>query len=138
MPAREVIAARYVLFAILAALLNFGAQAVSLTVIHGPLAFWSSVVIGTGVGFFVKYILDKLFIFRDRHESLAREANKIFLYGLSAVLTTLIFWLCEWTSWFVWQNSLAKYAGGAFGLAAGYVLKYHMDKRLAFRPVGST
>lgn len=134
---REEIAGRYILFAALAAALNFSAQEISLTFIHGPLAFWSSVVIGTGVGFFVKYVLDKLFIFRDRRETLTREASKLILYGLTAVLTTLLFWACEWTCWFVWQNSLAKYAGGAFGLASGYFLKYHMDKRLTFRPVGS-
>jgi len=136
MPTREAIVGRYVLFAILATALNFAAQAISLTFIHGSLAFWSSVVIGTGVGFFVKYVLDKMFIFRDPRESLTREAGKLLLYGLTGVLTTLLFWACEWTCWIVWQNSLAKYAGGAFGLASGYFLKYHMDKRLTFRPVG--
>lgn len=133
MTTRRSIAGRYVAFAVLAALLNFLAQSVSLAFVHGPWAFGSSVLIGTGVGFFAKYALDKAFIFFDRRESALREAGKLMLYGLTAVITTAIFWGCEWAAWHIWHDSMVKYAGGALGLAAGYILKYHLDKRFTFQ-----
>lgn len=128
------IAGRYTAFAVLAALLNFLAQSVSLAFLRGSWAFWSSVLVGTAVGFFAKYVLDKEFIFYDRRETALREANKLMLYGLTAVITTLIFWGSEWACWYIWHNSMTKYAGGTCGLTVGYILKYHLDKRFTFQP----
>lgn len=126
-------AGHYILFAVLATLLNFAAQSVSLKFLHGNKAFWISIGIGTVVGFFAKYILDKTFIFRDPRESITREVGKVILYGLTAVITTLIFWGAEWASWYIWHKSMAKYTSGALGITAGYILKYHLDKRFTFR-----
>ena len=55
---------RYVLFAIAAGLANLAAQ--ELTVRALPiLPVLGSILVGTGVGFFVKYALDKRWIFFD-------------------------------------------------------------------------
>jgi len=127
------VAFRYVLFAVLSALVNFATQeAVIRAVPVLPLAF--SILAGTAVGFAVKYLLDKKWIFFDDYVSAGSEARKVTLYGLFSVGTTLIFWAFEVSFWAIWQTDFAKYSGGALGLAVGYLLKYALDRRFVFRP----
>lgn len=126
------LAFRYAVFAIIATLMNFVVQE---AVIHispvEPLML--SLVAGTIAGFAVKYVLDKKWIFFDGYTSYASEAWKITLYGLFSVLTTIVFWSFEISFWTLWQTDLAKYTGGALGLAIGYVSKYALDRRFVFR-----
>ena len=122
---------RYVLFAILSTVLNFAVQeAVVRTLPRDPLL--PSIVAGTIAGFIFKYILDKNWIFFDSYTSHSTEARKVFLYALFSIFTTMIFWAFEMVSWMIWQTSAAKYTGGAFGLAVGYVCKYALDRRYVF------
>lgn len=125
------IAARYVLFAVVATLVNFATQEIVIGIAPlAPLAL--SILAGTALGFAVKYLLDKKWIFYDRYTSHSDEAWKVTLYGLFSVLTTAVFWGFEIGFWMIWQTDLAKYTGGAIGLAIGYLTKYALDCRFVF------
>ena len=126
------IAARYVLFAVLSTIINFLTQeAVLHTFPWVPLML--PILAGTATGFAAKYVLDKKWIFFDGYSNGRDEARKIGLYGLFSIATTAIFWGFELTAWAIWQTDIAKYAGGALGLAIGYCAKYALDRRFVFR-----
>lgn len=125
-------AVRYVLFAVLSTLVNFATQELALLVLPwAPLMV--SVLAGTATGFAAKYVLDKKWVFYDGYTNKRDEARKVGLYGLFSVATTAIFWSFELTAWAIWQTDVAKYAGGALGLAIGYAAKYALDRRFVFR-----
>ncbi|CAD7054323.1 membrane protein [Pseudorhizobium endolithicum] len=130
------IAIRYIAFAVIATAVNFLAQEMTVqTLPRHPLML--SILVGTIAGFVVKYVLDKKWIFFDDYRSHRSEARKVVLYGLFSVLTTAIFWGFEITFWTIWGTNFAKYAGGALGLAIGYVSKYALDRRFVFRGEGA-
>ncbi|MBA4785874.1 GtrA family protein [Pseudorhizobium marinum] len=123
---------RYAAFAVISTLINFSAQEATVQILPGhPLML--SIFVGTIAGFVVKYVLDKKWIFFDDYTSHRSEARKVSLYGLFSVLTTVIFWSFEVAFWTLWGTTFAKYAGGALGLAIGYVSKYALDRRFVFR-----
>ncbi|WP_410217223.1 GtrA family protein [Paracoccus sp. (in: a-proteobacteria)] len=125
------IAFRYVFFAIVSTLVNFGIQ--ELVIGAAPVAPLAvSILAGTAAGFAVKYVLDKRWIFYDGYTTHAGEARKVTLYAAFSVLTTIVFWTFEVTFWMIWQTDLAKYAGGAIGLALGYMVKFALDRRFVF------
>jgi putative flippase GtrA len=126
------IAVRYVLFAVLATLANLAAQEAVVRIAPlAPLAL--SILAGTIVGFAVKYVLDKKWIFYDPFTDHRDEARKISLYGLFSVVTTLVFWGFEVTFWTIWRTDVAKYAGAVLGLSIGYTAKYVLDQTFVFR-----
>ncbi len=123
--------ALYVAFAVAATAANLLAQAAVMAV-DGQ-ALTASILTGTAVGFGMKYLLDKLFVFEDAYSSPVQEARKVFLYGAFSVVTTLIFWAFEAGFWLAWETELAKYTGAVIGLAIGYALKFWMDWKYVFR-----
>lgn len=130
---RTALAARYVVFAIASTAANFAAQQIALTAYHGTGAINLSILAGTGVGFVLKYLLDKRFIFFDTQAAAASaEAGKVVIYGVTGLVTTAIFWGFELGAWHVFGSAVAKYSGGALGLAIGYVVKYQLDRRFVF------
>lgn len=124
--------ARYSLFALLATAANFLGQSIVLQLTPAPHGIALSILSGTLIGFAVKYVLDKKFIFFDDFASTTKESFKVVLYGVTAIFTTLIFWAFELGAFAVWHNSFAKYAGGAVGLSIGYFAKYLLDRRFVF------
>ena len=123
---------RYVLFAVLATLVNLAAQ--ELVIRLAPIApLTTSILAGTGAGFAVKYILDKKWIFYDAYTTHRDEARKVTLYALFSVLTTLVFWGFEVSFWAIWRTDFAKYAGAVLGLAIGYAAKFALDQSFVFR-----
>jgi len=131
MPARTIFI-RYVLFAVISTLANLLVQEIVFRL--APAARLSlSILAGTAVGFGVKYVLDKNWVFYDVYTSHGREFQKVALYGLLSVFTTFIFWGFEVTFWVVWQTSAAKYTGAVLGLAIGYAAKYWLDRSFVFR-----
>jgi len=123
---------RYVLFAILATLVNLGTQ--EMTIRIAPVApLTSSIIMGTAAGFFLKYVLDKKWVFDDDYGGHRQEFQKIALYGAFSILTTLVFWGFEVAFWMVWQTDLAKYTGAVLGLAIGYAAKFILDRTYVFR-----
>jgi putative flippase GtrA len=123
---------RYILFAVVSTIANLGTQ--ELVVRTAPVAELAlSILAGTAVGFAVKYVLDKKWIFYDAYTTRANEARKIGLYGLFSVATTLIFWGFEVAFWTIWRTDLAKYSGAVLGLAIGYAAKYGLDRAFVFK-----
>jgi putative flippase GtrA len=124
------VAVRYVLFAVVATLANLAAQEI---VVRLTVSLALSIAAGTVVGFAVKYVLDKRWIFNDPYTSHRDEARKISLYGLFSVFTTLVFWGFEIAFWMIWRTDLAKYTGAVLGLAIGYAAKFALDQTFVFR-----
>jgi putative flippase GtrA len=128
---KTLLAVRYACFAAIATIANIGMQAVTFRLSpFSPLAV--SLVAGTIVGFAVKYILDKYWIFFDDFSSYGHEARKVTLYGLFGIAMTFVFWGTELTSLAIWHTMAAKYIGGTLGLAFGYTAKYLLDRRFVF------
>ena len=133
------IAVAYTLFAVLATLVNLGSQWLTLRVIARlglslPLGLdvLAALVVGTGTGLVVKYVLDKRYIFNDFSTGAAVHARKFSLYTAMGLVTTVIFWGAEFLG--AWRDPRGPglYIGGALGLAVGYVIKYHLDKMFVF------
>lgn len=129
---RVLIASKYVLFAAVATGCNLGFQAIADRAYSGPLAIYVSLGAGTLAGLLVKYPLDKHFIFYDETRGGARNSWLFVRYGLNGVLTTAVFWAFELGIYHAFHARLARYLGGALGLAVCYWLKYYLDKRLVF------
>jgi putative flippase GtrA len=129
----HVIFIRYVTFAIVAGLTNIGAQEIFVRAL--PLApIMASIFSGTVLGFFVKYLLEKRWVFLDEFGDHIAETRKIILYGVLGVGTTALFWVIELGFWYSLQTIEAKYVGAAIGLALANWIKFHLSKRYVFRP----
>ncbi|WP_256996365.1 GtrA family protein [Methylococcus capsulatus] len=141
------IALRYSLFALIATAANIGSQDAAERLyrlfcdpgqLHcfGGLGIHSvtaSVWVGTAVGLVVKYVLDKKYIFRFKVKGLGHDSRTFALYTLMGLVTTGVFWGFEFGFDYLFQTRTLRYAGGVIGLALGYWMKYHMDKRFVFR-----
>lgn len=125
---------RYSLFAAVAVLANLAAQRMVLFWGEGPVYFALAVFFGTAVGLVVKYMLDKRWIFHDTATGLAAQSRQFSLYTAMGLVTTAIFWGTETAFWLIWQTHFAREAGAVLGLAVGYVVKYHLDRRFVFVP----
>lgn len=127
------LAVNYAIFALIATAANIGAQDLFIRAYSGAFAVLASVVVGTGVGLVVKYILDKRYIFRFRARSIAHDTRTFALYTVMGLATTVIFWGFEFGFHHIFETKKMRYLGGVIGLAIGYLAKYHLDKRYVFR-----
>ncbi|EYD76137.1 hypothetical protein Rumeso_02326 [Rubellimicrobium mesophilum DSM 19309] len=125
--------ASYAGFALLATAVNLGTQRVLLGDSASPLRFLVALVAGTLAGMAVKYVLDSRWIFRAGPTSAATHGKRIGKYAGTSVVTTLVFWGSEAAFFAVSPTQGSREAGALLGLAVGYVLKYHLDRRLVFR-----
>ncbi|WP_142848062.1 GtrA family protein [Telmatospirillum sp. J64-1] len=124
---------RYVLFAVIATLVNLATQHLSLATYNDPhFGLPLAMVAGTATGLVVKYVLDKRWIFGDMSTGLATHSRKFGLYTLMGLFTTAIFWGTELTFYAVFQTSHMRDLGAIIGLSIGYVMKYRLDKRFVF------
>lgn len=123
----------YAFFALIATAANIGAQDIVIRNYSGAFDILASVVVGTGVGLVVKYILDKRYIFRFRARSVAHDTHTFVLYSIMGLATTVIFWGFEFGFHHIFETKEMRYLGGVIGLAIGYLTKYHLDKRYVFR-----
>lgn len=133
MLSRFKLAALYAFFAAVATAANIGAQDLCIRLYSGTYGVLLSVIVGTGVGLFVKYILDKRYIFRFQARNVAHDTQTFVLYSVMGVVTTLIFWGFEFGFEYLFETKAMRYLGGVIGLAIGYIAKYNLDKRLVFR-----
>ncbi len=133
------LAALYAAFGAVATVANLGAQAL----VHAALppqaeaigaGYWLALVFGTGVGLVVKYLLDKRWIFLDASTGLAAHGRRFSLYTVMGLFTTAIFWGTQTVFFLLTDSRAMLYLGGALGLAVGYVVKYHLDRRFVFTP----
>jgi putative flippase GtrA len=131
--ASSTLAIKYAIFALIATAANIGAQDLVIRTYSGAFDILASVVVGTGVGLVVKYILDKRYIFRFRARNVAHDTQTFALYTVMGLATTVIFWGFEFGFHHIFETKEMRYLGGVIGLAIGYLTKYHLDKRYVFR-----
>ena len=131
------LAIKYAIFALIATAANIGAQDLSIRAYSGTFGILASVIVGTGVGLVVKYLLDKRYIFRFRARSAAHDTQTFALYTVMGLATTVVFWGFEFGFHHLFETREMRYLGGIIGLAIGYLTKYHLDKRYVFRTEGA-
>jgi len=123
----------YAILALIATAANIGAQDLVVRIYSGAFDILASVVVGTGVGLVVKYILDKRYIFQFRARDAVHDGKTFALYTLMGLATTVIFWGFEFGFDHIFETKEMRYLGGIIGLAIGYLTKYYLDKRYVFR-----
>lgn len=123
----------YSFLAMIATASNIGAQELVIRLYHGSYDILLSVIVGTGIGLIVKYVLDKRYIFRFRARNAAHDGWSFVRYTFMGLATTVIFWGFEFGFNQVFATKEMRYLGGIIGLGIGYVTKYHLDKRFVFR-----
>jgi putative flippase GtrA len=123
----------YIVFALIATATNIGAQDLVIRTYNGTFNILASVVVGTGIGLVIKYILDKRYIFRFRARSVAHDTQTFALYIVMGLATTVIFWGFEFGFQYIFETKEMRYLGGVIGLAIGYLTKYHLDKHFVFK-----
>lgn len=123
----------YAIFALIATAANIGSQDLTIRLYRGHYDILLSMVVGTGIGLVIKYLLDKRYIFRFRTRDVAHDGRTFALYTAMGLATTLVFWGLEFLFHFLFHSKEMRYLGGIIGLAIGYYLKYRLDKRFVFR-----
>lgn len=123
----------YTLFALLATAVNLLAQWPFFQLFEGWWVLYATLFVGTLAGLVTKYLLDKKWIFNYQSTSKADDLQKFGLYSLMGVFTTVIFWGTEMLFFHFLAFNGSQYAGGALGLAVGYMVKYYLDKKFVFK-----
>lgn len=127
------LALRYAILALIATAANIGSQDLTVRLYHGPFDIPASILMGTGIGLLMKYILDKRIIFNFRAKNVAHDSKTFLLYTLMGLITTAIFWGFELAFQEIYGTKDMRYLGAMIGLTIGYVTKYQLDKRYVFR-----
>lgn len=123
---------KYSLFAVISTLLNLLFQFLSFQLYSGFASLYIAMFIGTLVGLFVKYLLDKHYIFHHMALNKRDDARKFAIYSFMGIFTTIIFWGTEIAFDALFETPYAKYVGAVTGLTVGYVIKYFLDKKYVF------
>lgn len=123
---------RYAAFAVIATVANLATQRVVLQFGDTGTLFALAVGAGTIVGLFIKYLLDKRWIFYDLATGIKKHSRKFSLYTAMGVVTTAIFWGMETAFWLIGQTDVMRELGAVIGLTIGYVVKYNLDQRFVF------
>lgn len=127
------IALVYTLVSAFATVANIGTQALIIWLYVGSYAIEISVLLGTAVGFPIKYVLEKKYVFYFKADNLGHDTRLFILYGVMGVFTTAIFWGIEFAFHHLFGTDGMRYLGGAIGLTVGSFIKYHLDKRFVFK-----
>lgn len=125
----------YAIFAMVAMVTNIVAQELVIRTYSGAYELILSVIVGTGAGLVIKYILDKRYIFRFNAKNAVHDGKTFLLYTVMGLATTVIFWGFEFGFEHIFATKEMRYLGGIIGLTIGYVTKYKLDKRFVFRTV---
>lgn len=89
--------------------------------------------VATILCFTFKFIVDKLFIFKDKTKDINKNIFKIFIYGFFAIWTTLIFWGVEFLFKILFHTLFFEITGAIIGLLIGYTIKFFLDKEFVFK-----
>lgn len=122
----------YVAFAIVATIVNLFTQEITSTIFQYEYEIIVSMFTGTLAGLVVKYLLDKKFIFKFETKSQKQDITTFFFYSLMGVVTTVLFWVTEYTFDLWFETKTMRYVGAVIGLSIGYVTKYYLDKKYVF------
>lgn len=124
---------KYIIFAILATLLNTVTQFLIFNIYFGSFKLYVAILAGTLVGLIFKYYLDRRYVFNQNTTlKMKREATTFSLYSLMGVITTIIFWCIEIFFDYMIDYYWSKYLGAVIGLGVGYTIKFYLDKNFVF------
>ncbi len=123
---------RYALFAVIATFANLSVQRLILQSTTTVMSLALAISGGTIVGLGVKYLLDKRWIFHDFSTGMKSNSLQFSLYSLNGIFTTAIFWLSEFTFWYIWGTQFMRELGAVIGLSIGYFIKYQLDRKFVF------
>jgi len=126
------IALKYLIFAVIATVLNLLSQVIMVRIYDGLFYVTLALIVGTGVGLVAKYLLDKRYIFAFYPKSKSDDAKVFMLYTITGVFTTVIFWGAAFGFDAFFGTERMRLVGGALGLFIGYFVKYQLDKRYVF------
>jgi putative flippase GtrA len=87
-------------------------------------------VLGVGVSYIVKFILDKFIVFQKRSRDLKQTSKEFIKYFLFAILTTLINIGGQYLLY--WAFSIDYIIAGFISLAIGYIVKFLLDRKYVF------
>lgn len=124
---------KYSIFAIFSTLVNIFIQYISFNFYRGFLSLYVAMFFGTIFGLFVKYYLDKKYIFIHKNKSKKDGVYTFLLYSFMGVFTTILSWSIEVFFHTFWHEEYAKYIGALVGQILGYITKYNLDKRFVFK-----
>lgn len=125
----------YLIFAVVATAANLATQFLSFALLNASLVVGMAAGTATGLG--VKYLLDKMFVFRVKWQSPTDEIGAMLCYSLTGVATTLLFWGTEYFFNAALDSQSGRYIGAIVGLSMGYYIKYRLDKNFVFRETAS-
>lgn len=138
----------YMLFAVICTGINLGSQSVlnyllspievlnqGLTIFGKTFEYYYIIhlLAGTALGFMAKFLLDKFLVFKNEHQNMGATFKQMIIYGLFAVITTLIFWGFQISFKFIFNSDQISLIGGLLGLTIGYSVKYILDKTWVFK-----
>ena len=124
---------KYIIFAILATLLNTITQFLIFNIYFGSFKLYIAILAGTLVGLIFKYFLDRRYVFNQNITlKMKREATTFSLYSLMGVITTIVFWSIEILFDYMIDYYWSKYLGAVIGLGVGYTIKFYLDKNFVF------
>ena len=112
---------------------NIDAQEFVIRGYRGAFDVILSVVVGTGVGLVVKYILDKRYLFRFHARNAIHDGQTSALYTLLELATTVVSWGFEFDFHPLFKTKEMRYFGGVISLTIGYLTNYHLTERFVFR-----
>ena len=122
----------YCLFAIFSMLVNICSQLISIFLYQGIYMIEVSILIGTLMGLPLRYLLEKRYIFSYQSKNIRHDGELFILYVLMGIITTIIFWVTEYTFHKLFDNAFLRYLGGFIGLSIGFYIKYRLDKKFVF------
>ena len=122
----------YIAFALVAIVVNLFTQELTSNIFHYKYEIVFSMFTGTLAGLFVKYLLDKKFIFKFVTKSQKQDVTTFFFYSIMGVATTFLFWVTEYMFDLWFETKTMRYVGAVIGLSIGYVTKYYLDKKYVF------
>lgn len=89
-----------------------------------------SILIGTLVGFFSKFVLDTKYIFKSKIKVISNEG---FLYCWFSIFITAIYFVFELSFGYVFDSIEMRLIGAFIGLNVGYLVKYKVDEKYVFK-----
>jgi len=128
-----IILIKYSLLALLATILNLMVQYISFKFYNGEFSIYWAMILGTLAGLVSKYFMDKHYIFKQGSSNTKESSQQFFLYSLTGVFTTCLFWGTELSFNILFESDNAKYVGAVLGLGFGYYIKYQLDKKYVFK-----
>lgn len=134
----------YILFAVCSTVLNFFIQKICEMILYVfnntffsfqlykniDVATLLKLAVATAAAFVFKYSADRFFVFKkEKYITAKKEITCIGLYTLFSIFTTFLFWAVQLLFKIYFQ---LEYLGLILGLAAGYTIKFFLDKNFVF------